>query len=753
MVKLFSSYFNKLISLNLILILIPIIIISSYLYLDKIYVQENTLKEKLISASENGANNISTWIEERKNNVHSIAKNEEVITMTKMFHEHTSTNDLFVARLNLEKKIYTVFSNYVWLDEVVISNTTGNVLFYTDMNPPEINLKDQKYFQDVLENKVGISDVFTSTEIIKNEYGNYEIGVPTLLISSPISSEIGLEGVLIARVNVFDLVTNTNLDQNHISTDTINEFLVNSHGYFISKPDYLKQAFDQNLIKKRAELELHFITPNSMEFTSIYHNSNDVGTLWNMDGYKNYLGDTVIGSVTPVKGTSWFYVVEMNKNTAYQSINQLQLMLLSSISLIITFTSALTILFANNLVNPIKKLTNIIERIDKNPAIEFPLHELEGAQNNTNEISKLYVTFNKMMSSLDKSTHDLKLAEKKFRTLYDEMPDLCRTIDTNGIILDCNKVYASSLGYSKEEVIGKSIFDHTAEKDLESITDSFQTWKKSGNVSNREIWLRRKDGTTFLTMLNATAIYDEKGNLLGSNTVIRDMTEIYKAKNEVVEQKEKRLSAIGELSARISHDLRNPLSVIKTSVSILRLRTGTSDERTQSDLVRIERAISRMTHQIDEVLDYVSPKPLNKQNTTILKILSLAMERINMPATVKINLPKEDLKLNCEPEKIEIIFVNLITNAIQSMRNIGSIFIRASLENNQAIIEVEDSGPGFRGDVLQRLFDPLFTTRQIGTGLGLVSCKRIVEQHSGTIEAKNSPDGGALFIIKIPVNV
>jgi len=369
------------------------------------------------------------------------------------------------------------------------------------------------------------------------------------------------------------------------------------------------------------------------------------------------------------------------------------------------------------------------------------------------EFVKLTISINKMSRKLKEQNDDLQKTKEKFKTLYDKSPDLYRTINMDGIILDCNKSYAEHLGYSKEEIVGKSIFDHTAEKDLESIRSSYKTWKKNGNVSNREIWLRRKDGTTFPTLLNASAVYDEKGNLLGSNTVIRDMTEIYKVKNEMLEQKEKRLSAIGELSARISHDLRNPVSVIKTSVSILRLRTGTSDERTQSDLVRIERAISRMTHQIDEVLDYVSPKPLNKENTTILKILSSAMERLNVPNAVKINLPKEDIKLTCEPEKIEIIFVNLITNAIQSMRNTGSIFIRTSLENNQTIIEVEDSGPGFRGDVLQRLFDPLFTTRQIGTGLGLVSCKRIVEQHGGTIEAKNSPDGGALFIIKIPVNV
>src|SRR5438094_2344303 len=290
-----------------------------------------------------------------------------------------------------------------------------------------------------------------------------------------------------------------------------------------------------------------------------------------------------------------------------------------------------------------------------------------------------------------------------------------------------------------EEIIGKSIFTHTSEKDLEAIKNSFETWKKNEIVSNREIWLKRKDGTTFPTLLSANALYDEGGKIIGSNTVIRNLSEIYEAKNEALEQKQKRLLAIGEVSARISHDLRNPLSVIKTSVALLRLRTGSADEKTQSDLVRIERAISRMTHQIDEVLDYVTPKPLNIQPTSILKILSSAMERLLVPETIAINFPREDINIACDPEKLEVVLINLITNAIQAMRNAGSIHVRARSENDKIIIELEDTGPGINDYVLPRLFDPLFTTKQTGTGLGLVSCKRIVEKHGGTIEAKNGP--------------
>ncbi len=417
------------------------------------------------------------------------------------------------------------------------------------------------------------------------------------------------------------------------------------------------------------------------------------------------------------------------------------------VSLTAVVAILLSVLLSRPVTRPISQLTKMVNEISEGKA------GVETIPNGNFELAKLAMSINRMSRELKEQHDELKRSKEKFHALYDQSPDLYRTINKDGIILECNKSYADRLGYFREEIIGKSIFDHTSEKDLEFIKDSFETWKKNGNVSNREVWLRRKDGTTFPTLLSATAFYDNEGNVLGSNTVIRDMSEIYNAKDEVRQQREKRLSAVGELSARISHDLRNPLSVIKTSVSILRLRIGTSDEKTQSDLVRIERAITRMTHQINEVLDYVNPKPINRQNTSVLQVLSSTLERLNMPDTVKINLPKEDVKLSCELEKMEVVFVNLITNAIQAMRNAGQIFIRASLENNQTIIEIEDSGPGISGDALLRLFDPLFTTRQTGTGLGLVSCKRIVEQHGGTIEAKNSQEWGALFVIRIPTNV
>jgi PAS domain S-box-containing protein len=339
---------------------------------------------------------------------------------------------------------------------------------------------------------------------------------------------------------------------------------------------------------------------------------------------------------------------------------------------------------------------------------------------------------------------------EKYRNLYDTSPILYRTIDLNGIIHDCNHAYANALGYSKKEIIGKSIFDHVAEKSTDNLKETFHTWKDKGKVGETLLWFKRKDGTVFPVMLSAVSIYDKKGELVGSNTIIRDVTDIHSAKQEAEEQKIKRLSAMGELSARIAHDLRNPLSVIKNATKLIRMQNPNLDENILNKFSFIDSAITRMSHQIDEVLDFVRPKQLSKVHTTSTEILQNVMNRIIVPDTVQVNLPSDKIGIVCDLYGMEIVFVNLIINAIQAMDYHGTINIRVSENKDNILFDIEDTGPGIPADLLPKIFDPLFTTRQIGTGLGLVSCKSIVEKHGGTITVKTVMRKGTTFTIAIP---
>ncbi len=353
-------------------------------------------------------------------------------------------------------------------------------------------------------------------------------------------------------------------------------------------------------------------------------------------------------------------------------------------------------------------------------------------------IKMIYNTLKKHAEQVSKMEKDVEV-DRKYRILYDELPDLCRTINEKGIILNCNNTYAKSLGYSREEIIGKSIFDHVAGKSLSALHDSFETWKKNGIVKGRDVWFKRKDGTIFPGLICAKNVYDENGKKMGSNTVIRDMSEMYDVKKELEVQKVKRLSSIGELSARIAHDMKNPLSVLKNTVEIMQMRNVNMDEKTKNDFDRLKRAITRIQHQVEDVLDFVRPKGLTLNDHSLHKILEGTLERIRVPNGVTITLPKNDLNVMCDTNKLEIVFMNLITNAIQAMNNKGRIIIRATDNADKVHIEVEDNGPGISDELIPKIFDPLFTTRQIGTGLGLTSCKSIVEMHGGTLTVRNNP--------------
>ena len=344
--------------------------------------------------------------------------------------------------------------------------------------------------------------------------------------------------------------------------------------------------------------------------------------------------------------------------------------------------------------------------------------------------------------------------EQRYRTLYEQSPDLVRTIDMNETITDCNEKYCAVTGYTREEIIGKSLFEHLAKRSYEDMKQALNEFHRTGHINNREIWIQRKDGTEFPTLLLSTNLYDKDGKLCGRLGNLRDMTEIYSAKKELEEQKMKRLSAIGELSARVAHDLRNPLSILLNTIAILKIKNPEFEKENKEKFDRIDRSIKRMSHQLEEVMDYVTPKPLDSANSSLLEIIKSALSNVSTEG-IEIHIPENDISMVCDSEKLEIVLTNLTLNAIQAMKNSGKIFIRMYKKeidpDSFAMIEIQDTGPGIPEHILPKVFDPLFTTRQVGTGLGLVSCKSIMEKHGGTISIKTQVGGGTTFILKIPI--
>lgn len=212
-------------------------------------------------------------------------------------------------------------------------------------------------------------------------------------------------------------------------------------------------------------------------------------------------------------------------------------------------------------------------------------------------------------------------------------------------------------------------------------------------------------------------------------------------------EKEK-LAIIGQLSSNIAHDMRNPLGTIRSSLRRIEKQNVSKNQIVTDETNRIKRSINRMSHQVEQVLNYVRTTPLVEKDSSLLEMLNYAFDSVEIPPNVKITIPENNLKIVCDSEKLEIVFINLILNAVQAIgEDQGNIAIRAKEKENQFVLEFENNGPNIPQDVLPKIFDPLFTTKLKGTGLGLSGCKNIIEQHKGTIKVSSSP---VIFTITLP---
>lgn len=211
-----------------------------------------------------------------------------------------------------------------------------------------------------------------------------------------------------------------------------------------------------------------------------------------------------------------------------------------------------------------------------------------------------------------------------------------------------------------------------------------------------------------------------------------------------------KFSVIGELAARLAHDLRNPLAIVKNTVEIIRLKPNMSADEREQHIARFERAVQKMVYQIDDVLNFVKRSDLMLHSTSILGIIENAIGGLMIPPGVIITRPVIDASITCDSRKLEAVFSNLLINSVQAMGGSGEITIRLYDMGSSLRLEFEDSGSGIPDEVLPKIFEPLFTTKQTGTGLGLSICKSIVEQHGGTITVRSKP---TTFVINLPRNL
>ncbi|MBI5146763.1 MAG: PAS domain S-box protein [Thaumarchaeota archaeon] len=358
-----------------------------------------------------------------------------------------------------------------------------------------------------------------------------------------------------------------------------------------------------------------------------------------------------------------------------------------------------------------------------------------------------------MLSDIVSCQFDLKRIERLLKIQHAlDLHSIIGITDTNGIITYVNKEFCRISKYAEDELIGQ---DHRILKSGFH-SDEFYTgmWKtiSSGRIWRGSVKNMAKDGSFYWVKTIIVPLLDEFGKPIEYVSIRTDITKEKELQERLAESTNKlvsaeRFSAIGELSSRLAHDLRNPLSVIKAEVDIFKFKNKNSDEKTLQSCQRVENAVAKITYQINTVLDFVRTKPLHLDKNSVSSIIESTLSNIVIPDRIKIISPQTDTVIICDSHQLEVVFENLITNSIQAMENDGTVTIRVIEENNSVIIQIEDTGDGIPDEIVPKIFEPLFTTKHKGTGLGLASVKNIIEQHQGKISLKNNP---TTFTIRLP---
>lgn len=363
----------------------------------------------------------------------------------------------------------------------------------------------------------------------------------------------------------------------------------------------------------------------------------------------------------------------------------------------------------------------------------------------------------------------------KYRNLYEGSPVLQRTVNTDGIILECNQAYVKNFGYSKYDVLGKSLFDHTAEKSMEDMQKTFEAWKKSGRVENIEIWFKRKDGSIFPGLISANNIYDDKGKLIGSNTAIRDISEIYQA-HRVLGEHERQKIQLEELKKidttkeefymMVAKECQIPIAPIRKYSKILcDVSIGSLNEKQSEAVNEIYDNAARLEQLMRDIIDI---QKLNS-NTMEFKKEKFAVDDfmnemvkscMSMMGEKKIEFVNStDTKKSITSDKTRLseIFYNLIQNAVDFVPTTGGrIEIKAKEEGDFILFYVKDNGSGIlekrKDNVFKKFYqvDISFKRKYGGSGFGLVICKGIVENLGGKIWFESKEGEGTVFYFSIP---
>jgi PAS domain S-box-containing protein len=321
--------------------------------------------------------------------------------------------------------------------------------------------------------------------------------------------------------------------------------------------------------------------------------------------------------------------------------------------------------------------------------------------------------------------------------------------DARRRVIFVNPALLRTVGLRREDIMGRDALQIARlDEPLDDVQETLQRRSWRGETT-----IRRRDGTALPITLNASLIRDTDGRVQGAVVILEDISEQKRFQEQM--QRADRLAAVGELAAGIAHEINNALAAIFGQTEEPELR---SPGELREALARVDAQARRIADIVQGVLGFARPRPpspvavdLATVTAKTLELLrhDLARHAIRLESVYAPDLPPAE----ADPQQLQQVLLNLFANAIQAMAGRSDAWLRVELASagEQLALRVSDSGPGIPPDVLPRIFDPFFSTKAEGSGLGLSVSYAIARAHGGDLRVESPPGCGATFTLLLPV--
>ncbi len=366
-----------------------------------------------------------------------------------------------------------------------------------------------------------------------------------------------------------------------------------------------------------------------------------------------------------------------------------------------------------------------------------------------------------MLRELRQHQEALEESETRYRMLVHHAPAGIYEIDfRTGRFTEVNDVMCLILGYGREELLSLKALD-IMDKEGRLLFLSRMKRGQSGEQLDDavEYKVRTKDGRTIWALVNAS-FHREKGRIVSATVVATDITERKASEQELAMVREhmaqqEKMASLGRLAGGVAHELRNPLGAVKAALYLIDMDKERYNASVREAIDIINSEVTRSENIISSLLSLTRPIRSARKAVNVNAVLNDVL-MITETGTVEVISDLDDTipSVQSDPSELGILFGNIVTNAIQAMEGGGRLSVSSSSpEAGWIAVSIKDTGTGIPAENLNKIFEPLFTTKDTGIGIGLPLAKSIVDSNGGTIDVESELGKGSTFTIRLPIDL